>query len=167
MKKTIFAIALCAVLLASCKGGTDTPAQTTDDSAPIPAPQTAAVEIDMNAFAADAVGRIEFDIDLEELSADAVGYLYPGLPEGTEGVIYSTGGAGAEEFAMFRTTDPAALLSAIDAHRESQRTAFASYKPDDVAKIDNAVTVQHGDYTVFCISADHEGTKKVIGEMFG
>lgn len=168
MKKIFLALLLASACLVSCDGGanSDTPTDQTGQTTPSTTETTAApVEIDMADFAAEAVAQISFGLPLEVLDTAAVEYLYPGLPEGTEAVIYYTGGAGAEELSVFRTSDSAALLSAIETHRDGQRTAFASYKPADVEKIDNAVTVQRGEYTVFCISADHEAAKSVIEEL--
>ena len=42
----------------------------------------------------------------------------------------------------------------------------ASYKPEDADKLENAVTVQNGEYTVFCVCADYDGVKEMLGELF-
>ena len=169
MKKFLLPLIICALLLVSCNGSGGEEANTSAQTNP---PETtvteaAPAEIDINSLAADAVSKISFGMTVEELSSDAVDYLYPGLPEGTEGVVYATGGAGAEELAVFRCSDGDALSAVIESHREDQRTAYASYKPEDVAKIDNAVTYRKGEYTVFCISSDRAEAKKVIEGLLG
>ena len=167
MKRIAFAILVCALLLASCGGDKDKVADGTQTGDTAPAvTQSGHTEKDMKSLAAEAVSKITFSIELEELSADSAAYLYPGLPEGTECVIYSTGGAGAEELAVFRTGNVAELLKVIEDHREAQVAAYASYKPEDADKLENAVTVQNGEYTVFCVCADYDGVKEMLGELF-
>lgn len=161
MKKIILALLLASACLVSCDGGSDKDIQneTTPSTSVI---TTAPEQIDISELAEKALSEISFDLPLEILDSSAAEYLYPGLPEGCESVIYYTGGAGAEELAVFRSSESDAVKTVVEAHRAEQRTGFASYKPADVEKIDNAVLIQSGEYTVFCISADHEKAKSVI-----
>lgn len=163
MKKAFVILALCAILLVSCNESKTDPADTTAGGS---VTATEGAEIDISAIAAEAVEDISFSVELEELSSDAVAYLYPELPENTDAVVYSTGGAGAEELAVFFTEDVTSLFAALDTHKTEQRNLYASYKPEDVSKIESSVIFQYGKYVVFCVSEDNKSARTVIEGLF-
>ena len=102
---------------------------------------------------------MHFTEELTEVSEDVIVRRY-GL-DGSD-VVYAAGYAGTpavvDEIAVFETTDTNAVLEAVNARIESQKTNYASYAPDEVPKLEDAVIAAVGDCVVVCVSEDPSAT---------
>ena len=140
MKKLAAIIAglLCAAALTSC--GTQNAAVNGADPAQI---------------AGILNESVHFTEELTEVSGDVVLRRY-GL--GSDTVEAAAGYAGTpavvDEIAVFETKDTDAVLEAVNARIESQKTNYASYAPGEVPKLEDAVVETLGDCVVVCVSED-------------
>ena len=113
---------------------------------------------------------VEFGIAIEYVEPEAVEFMYQGLPEGTKCIAYAAGGASAEELAVFTVQSDADAQSvkSLLAERVKERTqAFATYKPDDVPKLENAVIESNGGTVIFCVSGSWKEASALAKGLIG
>lgn len=125
-------------------------------------------EVDTDALAKSLVADIKYDDVLFELDSDMVKTLFE-LPDGVTGAAYAGSGATAEEVAVFIASDEKsaeALETSLKARLESRAESYASYMPDEVFKIENAVISREGKYVAMCVSNDSDGAAKIISNFF-
>ena len=82
-------------------------------------------------------------------------------------VLCSTG-ATTEEIGLFKcTSDEAAarVKAAADARVKSQRTAYESYAPAEMPKLDDAIVTQNGVYVFYIVSADSSKAQEVLNKQ--
>ena len=154
-------LALCALgSFVSCKnggdGGESTAAPTENPAQTSPRETLSAEEI------CDKMKNgVEFGIAIEYVEPEAVEFMYQGLPEGTKCIAYAAGGASAEELAVF-------TVQSLLAERVKERTqAFATYKPDDVPKLENAVIESNGGTVIFCVSGSWKEASALAKGLLG
>ena len=144
-------LALC-LTLSACGGGNEEAAAFDPDA-------TAQALLDSGAFS-DA---------LEEVDLSVAATLY-GVDEAdlTDGTVYMSLSAGAEEIAVLVLADAdaaAAALEGLEAHVADQRAALENYQPDEVSKLDGAILQQKGSSVLLAVCADPEAAKAVLGEL--
>ena len=107
--------------------------------------------------------------ELEAVEEDAISFMYPGLPENTKCIAYAAGGASAEELAVFSAGDgDVQSVKELLTERVADRIeAFASYKPGDVPKLENAVIKSGGGYVIFCVCDKWTEADKLADELLG
>lgn len=74
-------------------------------------------------------------------------------------------GATTEEIGLFRCADEAAaarVLSFAERRVESQRTAYESYAPAEMPKLDDAIVKQDGVYVFYIVSYSSAVAEKVL-----
>ena len=84
--------------------------------------------------------------------------------------LYAAGGASAEELAVFTVQSDADAQSvkSLLAERVKERTqAFATYKPDDVPKLENAVIESNGGTVIFCVSGSWKEASALAKGLLG
>ena len=85
-------------------------------------------------------------------------------------VIALTGSsAKADEVALFEAKDETAageIVNLLKNHIEKQKNDYASYAPNEVPKLDNAVLLQNGKYVALCITSDYKTAESTIQESF-
>ncbi len=126
---------------------------------------------DPQAFAADMLAGGAFSDELTEADA-AIGRRLYGLEESDaeETLFYFSSGATAEEMAVFMAYDEegaAKLADAAKARVERQKTAFESYVPAEVPKLDKAVVEVSGLYVVLYVAADYDAARRVADRYLG
>lgn len=170
MKKavSILLAALClSTAFASCtKDGGEAP-KDTQKQTQTEAGTTAPKEIDAEAVAKTILDEGTFEGELDKIDPAAFEALYPGLPADAKGVVYMPGVTCADEIAVFTSSDTAALEECVKAHVAEQRAGFASYMPEQVPKLDNAVIVTENYAVVLVISDDAPGAKAIIEKELG
>ncbi|MGI6029456.1 MAG: DUF4358 domain-containing protein [Candidatus Heteroscillospira sp.] len=149
MKKSLSLFLLLALmcLLCACGSGSHT------DFAP--ADLTAEL-LDSSCFT-DLLSKMETDTALE---------LY-GLDESdvSDCSIYLGTGATAEEIAVFKAADEdaaAKIAEAMDARVTGQISAYESYVPAEVPKLEKAIVRSSGVYVAYVTAADADGAVKII-----
>ena len=128
--------------------------------------KTQAVDVDQ--LAGELLEQVAFEDELTELDESMVAALY-GVENAQEQKVYLSGGATAEEVAVFRfaTEEEAqAALAVLEQRLESRRTDFANYMPDEAARLDNAVLERSGCFVALCVSAG-DTAKEIISSYLG
>ena len=99
-----------------------------------------------------------FDEPLEKMDNDVARKLYQIEEDTVKNMAVYTGTAAVvDEVSVWEAKDAAAatkIEEAVKSRIESQKTSYASYRPEEVPKLENAVTVRRGNYVVFCVSKD-------------
>ena len=149
MKKTISIIILLALLaLVSCTAKS--------------------VEIDVAEAAQTILDGVTFRDSLFRIEDDAVVYYYGDKVEGLPCAVYVGSGATAEQVAVFEAEDEAAadiVLDAMKSHVESEINSFRDYIPEEVAVLENAITVKSGRYVALVVGGGSDTLKVVESAM--
>lgn len=85
-------------------------------------------------------------------------------------VVYTGTGATAEEIFLAKCADGAAASRVQELCRTraaNQKTAFESYVPEELPKLDSAVLVTAGNYVFFVVSNDAAAVKTVVDGLAG
>lgn len=124
-----------------------------------------AKDFNPESFAADMLSGAAFSDELT-LAENSIGcYLY-GIEEADAetAAFYFSSGATAEEMAIFKARDKEGvgrLKDAALARVEYQKTAFESYVPAEVPKLDKAVISVSGLYVVLYVAADTDAASEI------
>lgn len=111
------------------------------------------------------VSQCEFSEQLNEISPEITIKRY-GLDADIieECAAYSATNAVVDEVAVFKSSDAEAVMEGVEKHIVSQKELYASYAPDEVKKLDDAVIKVVGDCIILCVSPDASGTEGIISE---
>lgn len=126
-------------------------------------------ELDTAALAESLLNDISYQDTLTELSSEDISY-YITMEDGVEGIMYMSSGATAEEFAVFTAPDEEVakgMLTNAQDFLEAQKQSFEDYIPEEAKRIEDAVVVQQGKYTIFSVSGESEQAQKLIDQAFG
>lgn len=121
-------------------------------------------EIDGPALLQSLLKNVTFSTELSEVGDNAVLY-FPGLPEGTEIQLYSGSGYFADEAVLLtlpKASDRADAMKVVKNHIAELCNQFMNYVPEEVGKIDNAITYQNGRYILLCITDDHAKANDIL-----
>lgn len=160
------AFCLCSVFVSCTKDGEpkDTNSQTqTQASSENKAPK----EIDAENAAKTLLDECTFEGALDKIDPAAIEAVYPGLPAGTKAAVYMPGVTCADEVAVFTGADTAALEKCVKDHVAEQREGFASYMPEQLPKLDNAVIVTKNGAVALVISDDAASAKNAVEKALG
>lgn len=150
MKKWICAIglAVCILALAACGNGGQ------------------ALSLDVDSAAEQMAVQGSFDEPLEKIGGDIAMKIYQLEPDAVAGsAVYTGTAAVVDEVSVWEARDAAAVKTveqAVRARLESQKESYASYRPEEVPKLDAAVIVSKGNYVALCVSKDSEKAKTVL-----
>lgn len=123
--------------------------------------------VDIGQLADELLAQVEFEDELTELGDDMIPALY-GVEGAVEQRAYLSGGATAEEVAVFRfATEEEAqtALEALQQRLESRKTDFANYMPDEASRLENAVLRSSGCCVVLCVSAGDTAREIISGYL--
>lgn len=129
---------------------------------------TKSVSIDASALADSLVSDITYDSELSKLSEDEISN-YIDVLDGVEGIMYMSSGSTAEEVVVLTTPDESAaqtMYTNVQDFLKDQKASFEDYIPEEAKRIDDAVTVQKGNYVVVCVSGDSEKAKEIVDNAF-
>lgn len=158
MKKIIAVIAAFALILslAACgsKGGEETP--------------SAEMNVSVDELAGKIIEKVSFTEQLESLEDEAAYYNY-----GIEGITpevsaWASSSAVVDCLAVFKAENDAdvqTVQAAIESTVDYLRDGYSDYGPDQVPKLDSAVTVTKGNYVVFCVAADNAAAAEAINSL--
>lgn len=151
MKKFLARIFILAavVALAACGGKSGSP-------------------IDAQALANELMEKVGFVDELNQISPEMVSKLY-GIDNAEEAYVYMGSGATAEEVAVFKFADEQAAkdgLAKAEQRIASQKDSFANYIPEEVARLDDAVIKQSGEYLAVCVS-EGSAASDIISQYMG
>ncbi len=123
-------------------------------------------KINYDEYAKQMLETVSFKDELSPLRENIIARLY-GIEanEALGGIVYISGGATAEEFAIFEADSPEkakAIGEKLKARVENRKPDFESYKPEEMAKLNDPVIVVKGNAAMLCISGDNEKAKSVM-----
>ncbi len=150
MSVRIFALALALVLLFSVAGCAKKEA-----------------DIDPKAVVQSLLTQVQYATELSAVGENAVLY-FPDLPQGTTIELYTGSGYFADEVALLtlpKASDGSAAMEVVKKHLAELRNQFMNYVPEEVGKIDNAITRQVGPYLFLCITNDTKNANQVLEHM--
>ena len=110
--------------------------------------------------------RVQFDTALSAI--DAGDYLE--LPEKCEASAYMSDGSTVEEIFVVQCsdkTDASAVKVSMQSLLDSQKQEMERYKPEEVARLDNAIFATYGTCVVLCVTNDTDTANAVIKEFVG
>ena len=113
--------------------------------------------------------RVQFDDTMSAVSYDDLKF-YLELPEKCEVGAYMSTGATAEEIFVvqcYNKTDAAAVKVSMQSYLDSQKQEMERYKPEEVARLDNAIFATYGTCVVLCVTNDTDTANAVIKEYVG
>ena len=125
---------------------------------------TPAVTIDLHALADDLVANAAFIDEPVKRRDDTVADRYDCSGYVTA-VAYATGGATAEEIALFEAENAdaaAAIFEAMEYYLSTQRRSYESYNPEGVVNLNGAILEQHGNYILYCVCGDAASAADII-----
>ena len=99
---------------------------------------------------------------------DAGDYLE--LPEKCEASAYMSDGSTVEEIFVVQCsdkTDASAVKVSMQSLLDSQKQEMERYKPEEVARLDNAIFATYGTCVVLCVTNDTDTANAVIKEFVG
>jgi len=151
MKRSIFAllviVAIC-LALAGCGG-------------------SSAKELDVSAFAAAAIEKVDFGDELLSVPEGMLSDYYV-LPKDkvTASAVYVSGtGATASELAVFKCKDADAakdVKTAVETRIAEQTASYENYRPDEKFRLENAFVTVEGNYVIFAVSNDNQAVEKLL-----
>ena len=83
----------------------------------------------------------------------------------TDGKVYMSLSAGAEEIAvlvMANETSAAAAMDGLEKRVADQKAALESYQPDEVSKLDGAILEQRGNSVLLAVCADAQAAQSAL-----
>ena len=122
--------------------------------------------INLDSFAEEMLDGVPFRETLSPIKENVVARIM-NLSEGDalNGVMYTSGGATAEEFAAFEAESPAKAQEIGEKLRqriESRKGDFENYKPEEMPALNNPVVIVDGCLAAMCVSDDNGAAQTVI-----
>ena len=123
-------------------------------------------DIDLDSLDAALAEKSPFLEALEPVDAD-IGCMILTVDEADceKAVMRFSSGATAEEYALIKAKDSAALgriEKALKEHIAFQKTSFAGYVPSEVPKIEAAILSTKGNYIIYCVADDAKAAQDII-----
>ena len=151
LKKLLLPLLLvCCLALTACGSGGGASKAGVDPTA------TAQALLDSGAFEG-ALDTID-----TEVACTLYGIDYADV---TDGIVYGSLSAGAEEIAIFRlnsTEKAEAALAGLEQRVADQKAALKDYQPQEVSKLDNAIVTCLGDSAILVVAADPALAQQVL-----
>lgn len=123
-------------------------------------------EIDINTASNTILSGVTFAEDLQPASENiALKRLGVNAADVESSVAYVSTNAVVDEFAIIKSTNTENVEAAIRAHIDSQSATYASYAPDEVAKLDNAIVKVVDDYVIYVVSEDSTTAQSVVDSL--
>jgi hypothetical protein len=129
-----------------------------------------APELDPQKLAQALISDVPFAETLTPLEAENARRLYRIDSEDVLQVVAYIGtGATVDEFSIWKSAGAASaerIMKSLQTRIDQQKEGYSDYMPEEVPKLDHAVLIQKGSWIVFCVSADAETAKEVVGKGF-
>lgn len=147
--KKIISTFLCAVMCLLCVAGCGT-----------------IKEVDLNSLCSEIMAAQIFDEDLTQVKT-SVTLKRLSLEEADveECISYAGTKAVVDEVVLIKAVSPEAaqnVLSSLEKHIALQQKSYASYRPEEVPKLDSAVSVCEGNYVMLVVSNDNQKAEEIV-----
>ena len=170
MKKTLCvllaAITVCAAGLTSCGGSESSKA---GDAAAVSASDSMKA-VDVSAAADRFKNEVKWVDSLNELESGMIEKVI-GVSADlyNKGKVYiGSGGATAEEIAVFEAKDTDSAEKIMDAYKkriETQKKAFENYQPKELDKLNDPLLTSAKNYVFVCISDERSKAMEIVSEL--
>lgn len=77
---------------------------------------------------------------------------------------YMGDGASAEEMVLFKSDDTKKVKSLVNEYKDDKYETYASYLPEEAAKIKDAIVKEYDGYVLVCIANNYDKADKLIKE---
>lgn len=148
MKKKILTL-LCAVMCLMCIVGCGT-----------------IKEIDLNSLCGEIMSANIFDEDLTQVKTSVtLKRLSIQETDVEECIAYAGTKAVVDEVVLVKATSPEAaqnVVASLDKHIALQQKSYASYRSEEVPKLDSAVSVSEGNYVMLVVSNDSAKAEEIV-----
>lgn len=130
-----------------------------------------AKEVEPSVLADTLNSTLTFQDEMTSVDTAAVVRLY-GIDEADMAAykVYTSTGATAEEIAVFKAKDEEAadrIYQAMQTRVENQKTAYESYNPNEMKKLQDPFIRKQGVMVVLCISDDTPAAEQAVKEALG
>ena len=123
-----------------------------------------AVSVDAQSLLQSLLRQVAFDSELTP-AEDSSAVYFPDLPEETKITLYSGSGYYPDELILLELPDEkeaSAAMKAVTKHLSELRSQFLSYIPEEVPKIDDAVSRQLGRYIFVAVTSDYHTANDIL-----
>ena len=120
--------------------------------------------VNTEALFATLLQQVDFATELSDAGEDATLY-FPEFPVGTKIQLFIGSGYYADEAVLITLGDPAhkkAAQAAVEEHLAQKRQQFLNYIPEEVSKIDQALTWEDALHILLCITGDRVTANHVL-----
>ncbi len=120
--------------------------------------------VDNKAMLNQLLQDVSYSAELSEVGK-RVGLYLPDLPDGCEITLYRSSGYCADEVALLTVRDKADLpqaQQAVEKHLSELRNQFQNYAPDELPKIDHAVTWSSGNSLFLVVTDDYARAQALL-----
>lgn len=129
-------------------------------------PNATPITLDVSALGQKLAEELSLTGELSPVEAEVFAYLYDITPEHyTESRLLLASGAVADEICIIKAADENSkniIKEKITARLAAQKENFASYLPQEVAKLDNALLLEQDDYLILVVCNQPEQAKELI-----
>lgn len=122
-------------------------------------------EINLDDLANELMESVEFDDELAQIDEQMISKIY-GIDNAKKAIVYIGSGATAEEIALFEfesEADSKEGYKKVQERIEKQKEDYASYIPEEVARLEKAVEERCQNYVILCVSSD-DSVKSIVKE---
>ncbi len=126
--------------------------------------QNVGKDLDVDALVRDLLGKVIFDTELKKLD-DTVAEGMITAESGTKLQVYMGNGSFADEIVIMTAKNEADAKKNQEnakTHLEEMKTMFQDYIPKEAKKIEDAISIQSGNYVIVCITSDVNTADKII-----
>lgn len=121
-------------------------------------------EIDAQSMLESLLTDVKYDSELVQVGSNAKLY-FPNLPQDTTIQLYTGSGYFADEVVLLTLPsnyDGSEAMEIVQNHIKELRDQFMFYVPEELDKIDHAVTYQNGRYIFLCITNDYANAERIL-----
>ena len=121
-------------------------------------------EMDAQSMLEALLNNVRYDSELQQVGSNAELYFLD-LPQNTTIQLYTGSGYFADEVALLTLPskdDSSEAMKAVRDHIRELRDQFTFYVPEELDKIDHAVTYQNGRYIFLCITNDYTNAERIL-----
>ena len=119
----------------------------------------------MHTLSGKLTDGVKFEDSVEEISLERA-LKYYGIDSSmvSDGDVYMSTGATAEEMAVFEASSASVILDRLTVRRDDSVKMYIGSKPADVSRLDNAVLYIHDNFVVYVVSDDSGAALGIIKE---
>lgn len=121
-------------------------------------------EIDAQFMLESLLTEVTYETELEQVGSNADMYFLD-LPQNSTIQLYTGSGYFADEVALLTlpsNSDCTEAMEIVQNHIKELRDQFMFYVPEELDKINHAVTYQNGRYIFLCITNDYVNAQRIL-----